>query len=87
MAAGRLTILRDARHRCAPAGSSGWPEWGAGPLATSGEAPCAYETILYDVDGAVATITLNRPEQLNTIIPPMPDEIEAAVRARCETRP
>ncbi len=38
-----------------------------------------YETILYDVDGAVATITLNRPEQLNTIVPPMPDEIEAAV--------
>jgi enoyl-CoA hydratase len=39
----------------------------------------AYETILYDVDGAIATITLNRPEQLNTIVPPMPDEIEAAV--------
>ena len=38
-----------------------------------------YETILYDADGAVATITLNRPEQLNTIVPPMPDEIEAAV--------
>jgi enoyl-CoA hydratase len=38
-----------------------------------------YETILYDVDGPVATITLNRPEQLNTIVPPMPDEIEAAV--------
>src|SRR5262249_9438870 len=27
----------------------------------------------------VATITLNRPEALNTIVPPMPDEIEAAV--------
>ena len=27
----------------------------------------------------MATITLNRPDQLNTIIPPMPDEIEAAV--------
>ena len=38
-----------------------------------------YETILYDADGAVATITLNRPEQLNTIVPSMPDEIEAAV--------
>ena len=32
----------------------------------------AYETILYDVEGAIATITLNRPEHLNTIIPPMP---------------
>jgi enoyl-CoA hydratase len=39
----------------------------------------AYETILYDVDGAVATITLNRPERLNTIVPPMPDEFRAAI--------
>jgi enoyl-CoA hydratase len=39
----------------------------------------AYETLLYDKDGAIATITLNRPERLNTIVPPMPDEIEAAV--------
>jgi enoyl-CoA hydratase len=41
----------------------------------------AYETLLYDVDGAIATITLNRPEALNTIVPPMPDEVEAAVHA------
>ena len=41
----------------------------------------SYETLLYDVDGAIATITLNRPERLNTIVPPMPDEIEAAVHA------
>ncbi|NJD32686.1 MAG: crotonase/enoyl-CoA hydratase family protein [Gammaproteobacteria bacterium] len=40
-----------------------------------------YETLLYAVDGPVATITLNRPEQLNTIVPPMPDEIEDAVNA------
>jgi enoyl-CoA hydratase len=39
-----------------------------------------YETLLYDTDGAIATITLNRPERLNTIVPPMPDEFEAAVR-------
>jgi enoyl-CoA hydratase len=38
-----------------------------------------FETILYAVDGPVATITLNRPEQLNTIVPPLPDEVEAAV--------
>lgn len=38
-----------------------------------------YETLLYDVDGRVATITLNRPENLNTIVPPMTDELEAAV--------
>jgi enoyl-CoA hydratase len=39
----------------------------------------SYETLLYSVDAAVATITLNRPQSLNTIVPPMPDEIEAAV--------
>src|SRR3954449_9192191 len=38
-----------------------------------------FETLLYDTDGAIATITLNRPEHLNTIVPPMPDELEAAV--------
>ena len=41
----------------------------------------SYETILYERDGAVATITLNRPERLNTIVPPMPDELEQAVTA------
>jgi enoyl-CoA hydratase len=40
----------------------------------------SYETLLYRVDGAVATITLNRPERLNTIVPPMPDEFESAIR-------
>lgn len=39
----------------------------------------SYETLLYDTADAVATITLNRAEQLNTIVPPMPDEIEAAI--------
>jgi enoyl-CoA hydratase len=39
----------------------------------------SYQTLLYDAADGVATITLNRPEQLNTIVPPMPDELEAAV--------
>jgi enoyl-CoA hydratase len=39
----------------------------------------SYETILYTTDGPVATITLNRPEALNTIVPPMPDEVQHAV--------
>jgi enoyl-CoA hydratase/carnithine racemase len=39
----------------------------------------AYETLLYGVADGIATITLNRPERLNTIVPPMPDEVEAAV--------
>ncbi len=38
-----------------------------------------FETILYAVADEVATITLNRPEALNTIVPPMPEEVEAAV--------
>ena len=46
-----------------------------------------FETILYATDGPVATITLNRPEQLNTIVPPMPDEVEAAVGAPSATAP
>jgi enoyl-CoA hydratase len=41
----------------------------------------SYETLLYDVDDAIATITLNRPDRLNTIVPPMPDELESAVYA------
>jgi enoyl-CoA hydratase len=38
-----------------------------------------YQTLLYDTAGAIATITLNRPQRLNTIVPPMPEELEAAV--------
>lgn len=38
-----------------------------------------YETILYATDGPICRITLNRPQQLNTIVPPMPDEVEDAV--------
>ena len=39
----------------------------------------SYETILYSVDEQIATISLNRPERLNTIVPPMPDEVQDAV--------
>ena len=39
----------------------------------------SYETVLYQTKEAVATITLNRPERLNTIVPPMPEEVESAV--------
>lgn len=39
----------------------------------------SYETLVYETQGAIASITLNRPEHLNTIVPPMPDEIEHAV--------
>jgi enoyl-CoA hydratase len=41
----------------------------------------SYETLLYATDGPVATITLNRPERLNTIVPPMPDEFADAIGA------
>jgi enoyl-CoA hydratase len=39
----------------------------------------SYETLLYSVADQVATITLNRPDRLNTIVPPMPEEFEAAI--------
>jgi enoyl-CoA hydratase/carnithine racemase len=39
----------------------------------------SFETLLYDTAGRVATITLNRPDRLNTIVPPMPDEFETAI--------
>jgi enoyl-CoA hydratase len=39
----------------------------------------AFETLLYDTAGELARITLNRPDRLNTIVPPMPEELEAAV--------
>lgn len=38
-----------------------------------------YETLLFDVADGVGTITLNRPERLNTIVPPMPDEFAHAM--------
>ena len=37
------------------------------------------DTVLYEVGDGLATITLNRPEALNTIVPPMPDELQDAV--------
>jgi enoyl-CoA hydratase len=40
----------------------------------------SYETILYDTDGATATITLNRPHRLNSMVPQMLDDLDAAVR-------
>lgn len=39
----------------------------------------SYETLRTTTDGPIAFITLNRPERLNTIVPPMPDEFEAAI--------
>ncbi len=39
-----------------------------------------YETLRYDTSGEIASITLNRPQRLNTIVPPMPEELERAVQ-------
>jgi enoyl-CoA hydratase len=41
----------------------------------------SFKTLLYDVAGQLATITLNRPDRLNTIVPPMPEEFESAIHA------
>ena len=56
--------MKDADTRARPCQNARMPE---------------FETLLYRPQPPVATITLNRPDQLNTIVPPMPDEIEAAI--------
>jgi enoyl-CoA hydratase len=48
-------------------------------MSIVGDSTMNFETILYSVEGPIATITLNRPDELNTIVPPMPDEFEAAM--------
>jgi enoyl-CoA hydratase len=45
----------------------------------------SHETILYRTDGPIATITLNRPEAPNTIVPPMPNEVEDAVHTAVQS--
>ena len=40
----------------------------------------SYENILVDIDGPVATITLNRPEKLNAISQALRDDLERALR-------
>jgi enoyl-CoA hydratase len=39
-----------------------------------------YETVLVEVEGPVASLTLNRPEKLNAISPQLRDDLEAALR-------
>lgn len=39
----------------------------------------SYEAIAHKSEGAIATITLNRPQALNAIVPPLPEEVERAV--------
>jgi enoyl-CoA hydratase len=41
----------------------------------------AFDTLLYQKDGRIARVTLNRPERLNAISEAMPGEIRAAVEA------
>jgi 2-(1,2-epoxy-1,2-dihydrophenyl)acetyl-CoA isomerase len=46
------------------------------------EAP-SFEAIRYELRGAVAVLTLDRPERLNAINPALRDEIHAALEAAC----
>jgi enoyl-CoA hydratase/carnithine racemase len=45
-----------------------------------------FQTIRYETDARLASITLNRPERLNAIVPPMPEELETAI-ARANADP
>ena len=49
------------------------------PTQDKGVCTVSFETLLYETAGQVATITLNRPDRLNTIVPPMPEEFETAI--------
>ena len=40
----------------------------------------SYETILYEKDSGLATITLNRPQSLNAFVPQMNQEVLAALK-------
>ena len=66
--------MADAGRHLTPESGGGFASAMSSPKPTP-----QFETLLYTTAGPVATITLNRPEQLNTIVPPMPDEIEAAI--------
>lgn len=44
----------------------------------------SYSTIDYRIDEGILTITLNRPDQLNSFTPTMADELEAAFRRASE---
>ena len=37
------------------------------------------DTVGYELDGAVATLTLNRPQRLNAIVPALIEDLEAAL--------
>src|SRR5215213_10018660 len=37
------------------------------------------DTVGYEIDGAVATLTLDRPQRLNAIVPELVDDLEAAL--------
>ena len=46
----------------------------------------AYQTITYETAERIATISLNRPEKFNTIVHPMPNEVEQALAAATADR-
>ena len=46
----------------------------------------AYETIIYEKENGVATMTLNRPQALNAFVPQMNKDIIDALKAGERTR-
>ena len=45
----------------------------------------SFQTLIYERATRSRGSRLNRPERLNTIVPPMPDELEEAVSRRSPT--
>ncbi len=48
--------------------------------------PSDYETVSYTTDGAVATVTLNRPDALNSFNTPMRAELGAALQLAADSK-
>src|SRR4051812_6385084 len=83
-AAGNARGCTTRRRRSGPAPtrssatSSASGCWGSRATRTRPGTGMAYETILYDVDGHVATITMNRPDAANAQSTTLIDELDAA---------
>src|SRR5262245_60322580 len=83
-----LALTATNLGRSGPRWWRGWhPVYSGGTQARDREKPLAYETILYQEDGPIGTITLNRPDDGNMFNETMCHEVRDCINAiRRETR-